>query len=267
MSPVTLIDSHCHLDFPQFQDDFAGVLSRAEDAGVRRMVTICTRVRRIDTLRAMAEAHREIYFSVGTHPHQAAEETDITVDDLLRHAAHEKCVAIGEAGLDYFYDNAPRDDQERGFRIHIDAARQSGLPLVIHARDADDDIAAILREESGKGPFPFIMHCFSAGRPLAETAIELGGYVSFSGILTFKRSDELRSIAADLPPDRLLVETDAPYLAPQPWRGQTNEPSYVAETNRVLAECHSVDPERMAEMTTQNCLRCFSKMPPLPEAV
>nr|WP_256478534.1 TatD family hydrolase [Notoacmeibacter sp. MSK16QG-6] len=260
-----MIDSHCHLDFPQLQEDFEGVLSRAKDAGIRRMVTISTRVKRVEALRALAEANEQIFFSVGTHPHQAAEEPDVTVEDLLTHAAHDKCVAIGEAGLDYFYDNAPRDDQERGFRTHIAAARQSGLPLVIHARDADDDIAAILREESGKGAFPFIMHCFSAGRPLAETAIELGGYVSFSGILTFKRSEELRAIASDIPQDRLLVETDAPYLAPQPWRGKTNEPSYVAETNRVLAECHGVDTERMATLTTQNCLRCFSKMPPLPE--
>ncbi len=262
---MTLIDSHCHLDFPQFQDDFAGVLARAAEAGVQRMVTISTRVRKIDALKRIAEANENIFFSVGTHPHQAAEETDITVEDLLDHAAHEKCVAIGEAGLDYFYDNAPRDNQERGFRTHIAAARRTGLPLVIHARNADDDVAAILREEQGKGVFPFIMHCFSSGRALAETAIELGGYVSFSGILTFKRSDELRAIAADLPQDRVLVETDAPYLAPQPWRGQTNEPAYVAETNRILAECHGVEPERMAALTTANCLRCFRKMPPMPE--
>ncbi|RLQ87867.1 TatD family hydrolase [Notoacmeibacter ruber] len=262
---MTLIDSHCHLDFPQFQEDFSGVLSRAANAGVRRMVTISTRVRQIETLRAIAEANDCIYFSVGTHPHQAAKETDVTVDELLNHAAHEKCVAIGEAGLDYFYDNAPRDDQERSFRIHIDAARQSGLPLVIHARDADEDVASILHEETGKGAFPFILHCFSSGRALAETAVELGGYVSFSGILTFKRSDELRAIAADLPLDRLLIETDAPYLAPQPWRGQTNEPAYVAETNRILAECHGMEASQMAARTTENCLRCFSKMPPLTE--
>lgn len=263
---MTLIDSHCHLDFPQFQGDFPGVLARARDSGIVRMVTISTRVRRIEALKEIAEANDNIYFSVGTHPHQAAEETDVSVAELLEHAKHPKCVAIGEAGLDYFYDNAPREDQERGFRIHIEAARQSRLPLVIHARDADDDIAAILREESGKGAFPFIMHCFSSGRRLAETAIDLGGFVSFSGILTFKRSDELRSIAAGLPKDRLLVETDAPYLAPQPWRGKTNEPAYVAETNRILAECHGLEAEKMAAITTENCLRCFSKMPPLEEA-
>jgi TatD DNase family protein len=256
-----LIDSHCHLDFPDFAEERAAIVARAREAGVGRLITICTRVRRFDQVLAVAEAFDNVYCSVGTHPHNAAEEPDVTVDDLVELAANPKVVAIGEAGLDYHYDHAPRAAQAAGFRTHIAAARLTGLPLVIHARNADDDIAAILREETGRGPFPFVLHCFSSGRDLAMTGVELGGYVSFSGILTFRNSQSLRDIARDLPPDRLLVETDAPYLAPVPHRGKRNEPAFVADTAAVLAQTLGLEPARLAEICTANTLRLFSKMP------
>ena len=258
-----LIDSHCHLDFPDFAEERDAIVSRALDAGVKRMVTISTRVKRFDAIRAIAEAHGPVFCSVGTHPHNALEEQDVTAEQLVALAGHPKCVAIGEAGLDYFYDKSPRDEQAKSFRAHIAAARETQLPLVIHARDADGDMAEILTEETGKGAFPFILHCFSSGRALAETGIALGGYVSFSGILTFKNSEAIRDIARDLPLDRLLVETDAPYLAPPPHRGKRNEPSFVVNTARVLAECKGVSEMELAEATTANCLRLFSKMPAL----
>lgn len=256
-----LIDSHCHLDFPEFAPERDAVVARAVAAGVGRMVSISTRVRRFPDLLALAEAHGEVFCSVGTHPHNAGEEPDITADELVDLSRHPKVVAIGEAGLDYHYDKAPRDVQAAGFRRHIDAARRTGLPLVIHAREADADLAAILRDEMGKGAFPFVFHCFSSGRRLAETGVELGGYVSFSGILTFRGSDELRAIARDLPHDRLLVETDAPYLAPPPYRGKRNEPAYVMHTAAVLAETLGLDASSVAALTTDNFFRLFSKMP------
>ena len=257
-----LVDSHCHLDFPDFAEERDAIVARALEAGVGRMVTISTRVRRFADILAIAEAYPQVYCSVGTHPHNAGEETDVTVDDLVRLAGHPKVVAIGEAGLDYFYDNAPRDAQAAGLRTHIAAARITGLPLVIHSRDADEDMASILTEETGKGAFPFVLHCFSSGRALAEAGIALGGYVSFSGILTFKRSDALRDIAGLLPHDRLLVETDAPYLAPQSRRGRRNEPSYVVETAGVLADAIGVSREEIARLTTENFFRLFRKVPP-----
>jgi TatD DNase family protein len=257
-----LVDSHCHLDFPDFAEERDAIIARALEAGVGRMVTISTRVRRFPDILAIAEAYPQVYCSVGTHPHNAGEETDVTVDDLVRLANHPKVVAIGEAGLDYFYDNAPRDAQAAGLRTHIAAARITGLPLVIHSRDADEDMASILTEETGKGAFPFVLHCFSSGRALAETGIALGGYVSFSGILTIKRSDALRDIARDLPHDRLLVETDAPYLAPQSRRGRRNEPSYVVETAGVLADAIGVSREEIGRLTTENFFRLFNKVPP-----
>jgi TatD DNase family protein len=225
------------------------------------MVTISTRVKRFPEVLAIAEAFDSVYCSVGTHPHNAAEEPDVTADELIRLAAHPKVVAIGEAGLDYHYDKSPRDAQAAGFRTHIAAARETGLPLVIHARMADDDIATILREEIGKGAFPFILHCFSSGRDLAVAGVELGGYVSFSGILTFKNSQDIRDVARDMPRDRLLVETDAPYLAPPPHRGKRNEPSYVVNTAAVLAETTGVSRAEIAATTTANFFRLFSKMP------
>ena len=256
-----LVDSHCHLDFPDFAEERAAIVARALAAGIRRMVTISTRVKRFPQVLEIAETFADVYCSVGTHPHNAAEELDVTGEDLVRLSAHPKVVAIGEAGLDYFYDKAPRDAQAQGFRTHIAAARETGLPLVIHSRDADDDMAAILEEETGKGAFPFILHCFSSGRRLAQVGVALGGYVSFSGILTFKNSTELRAIAADVPRDRLLVETDAPYLAPIPFRGKRNEPAYVANTAKMLAETIGVSGAEIADITTDNVFRLFAKMP------
>lgn len=256
-----LVDSHCHLDFPDFAEERAAIVARALAAGIGRMVTISTRVRRFQQILEIAETFNEVYCSVGTHPHNAAEELDVTADELVRLAGHPKVVAIGEAGLDYHYDKAPRDAQAQGFRTHIAAARRTGLPLVIHARNADDDMASILEDETGKGAFPFILHCFSSGRRLAEVGVALGGYVSFSGILTFRNSPELRAIAADIPRDRLLVETDAPYLAPIPHRGKRNEPAYVANTAKVLAETIGVSETEIADITTGNFFRLFTKMP------
>lgn len=256
-----LIDSHCHLDFPDFAEERDAIVERARAAGVRRMVTISTRVKKFDQVLAVAESYDDVFCSVGTHPHNADEELDVTTDDLIELSAHPKVVAIGEAGLDYYYDNAPREAQAIGFRRHIAAARETGLPLVIHSRSADDDMASILEEESGKGAFPFILHCFSAGRALAETGVRLGGYVSFSGILTFRNSEDIRAIARDLPLDRILVETDAPYLAPVPHRGKRNEPAFVADTARMLAETLEMDVEEIGRRTSENVYRLFSKMP------
>ncbi len=256
-----LVDSHCHLDFPDFADERADIIARALEAGVGRMVTISTRVRRFPQILEIAEAHEEVFCSIGTHPHNAAEELDVTADELIRLAAHPKVVAIGEAGLDYHYDKSPRPDQAKGFRTHIAAARETRLPLVIHARSADDDMIAILEEESGKGAFPFILHCFSSGRRLAEVGVALGGYVSFSGILTFRNSQDIRDIAAEIPRDRLLVETDAPYLAPVPHRGKRNEPAYVAYTAAVLAETIGISATEVSNLTTDNFFRLFNKMP------
>lgn len=259
-----LIDTHCHLDFPDFDTERDELVARAHAEGVTQMVTISTRVRKLDGLLAIADRYPSVFCSIGTHPNNAAEELDIEADDLVRLAgSHKKIVAIGEAGLDYFYDTQTPADQQTGFRRHIEAARRTQLPLVIHSRSADEDMAAILTEETGKGAFPFILHCFSSGADLARTGVELGGYISFSGILTFPKSEELREIAKTIPLDRLLVETDAPYLAPKRWRGQRNEPSYVVNTAEVLAEIRLMDFEEMARITTENTFRIFSKMPRL----
>jgi TatD DNase family protein len=254
-----LVDSHCHLDFPDFAAELDQVVARAATAGIGAMVTICTRVRRFEQVRAVAEQFDQIYCSVGTHPHNAAEELGVTAADLARLSDHPKVVAIGEAGLDYFYDNAPREAQAAGLRTHIAAARATGLPLVIHARDADEDMAAILREAAEEGAYPAVLHCFSSGRALAQTGIALGHYVSFSGILTFKNSETLRDIARDLPPDRILIETDSPYLAPPPHRGKRNEPAFVAQVAAVLAQVRGVSVDTIAEQTTDNFFRLFSK--------
>jgi len=256
-----LVDSHCHLDFPDFAAELDAVVGRARAADIARMVTISTKVGKFPALRTLAERFDDVFCSVGTHPHHAAKEPDVTVADLVAAAKHPKVVAIGEAGLDYHYDNSPRDAQERGFRNHIAAARETGLPLVIHAREADDDVACILEEESAKGAFPFVLHCFTGGADLARRGVALGGYVSFSGILTFKNSDGLRAIAANLPEDRILVETDAPFLAPQPYRGKRNEPAFVAETARVLAATRGVSDAAIAKVTSENFFRLFAKVP------
>ena len=256
-----LIDSHCHLDFDGLRDDLPGVLARARGAGVGHAITIGTRVRQFARVQAIAEANEMVSCTVGTHPHNADEEVDIDPGDVVRLADSPHVVGIGEAGLDYVYDNATRDNQHRVFRNHIAIARETGLPLVIHARGADDDVTDVLKEEMGQGAFSAVLHCFTGGTELAWTGIELGFYVSFSGILTFKNSGELRALAAAaLPLDRLLVETDAPYLAPLPHRGRTNEPSYVAHTAAVLAELRGVTNEEIASTTTDNVLRLFPKL-------
>ena len=254
-----LIDSHCHLDFEALANDIDGVLARAAAAGVTGMVTISTYVEKFSTYAGLAERYPNVWCSVGTHPHHADEELHIAVDDLVRLSAHPRCVAIGEAGLDYFYDNAPREAQATGLRRHIAAARITGLPLVIHSRQADDDMADILEEESGQGAFPFVLHCFTAGPDLARRALALGGYVSFSGIITFRNAEEIREVAKFVPADRYLIETDAPYLAPIPHRGQSNEPSFVRHTAEKLAEVRGISLEQLGRETTANFARLFSK--------
>src|SRR5262245_14647575 len=256
-----LVDSHCHLDFPDFAGELDGIIARAHAAGIARIVTISTRIKRHAEVLAIAERFPDVYCSVGTHPHHAHEELDIGVDELIARADHPKVVAIGEAGLDYFYDNSPRQAQERGFRNHISAARGTGLPLVIHARDADADVAAILEEETDEGAFDAVLHCFTGGAELARTALELGLYISFSGIVTFKKSEALREVAQSVPLDRLLVETDAPYLAPGKYRGKRNEPAYVVETAAVLAKLKGVSVHELARATTDNFFRLYSKAP------
>jgi TatD DNase family protein len=256
-----LVDSHCHLDFPDFEAELDAVVARAQAAGIGRIITISTRLRRHAQVLAIAEAFPQVFCSVGTHPHHAHEELDIGAAELIERAQHPKVVAIGEAGLDYHYDSSPREAQETSFRQHIAAARETGLPLVIHSRDCDADMARILQAETGKGAFLAVLHCFTGGRDLAMRAIELGHYISFTGILTFKNSAALRALAAELPADRILVETDAPYLAPLPHRGKRNEPAYVAETAKVLAQTRAVAPDDIARATTENFFRLFSKVP------
>jgi TatD DNase family protein len=256
-----LIDSHCHLDFPDFAAELDAVVARARAAGIARLVTICTRVRKFPQVLAVAEKFPEIFCSVGTHPHNAHEELDIDAKALIALTKNPKVVAIGEAGLDYHYDKSPRDAQAQGFRQHIAAARETGLPLVIHSREADADMARILEEETGKGAFPAVLHCYTGGRDLAFRAIELGLYIGFTGILTFKNGQDLRDLAKDLPAERILVETDAPYLAPLPYRGKRNEPAFVVETAKVLAATRGVSADEIARQTTDNFFRLFSKVP------
>ncbi len=256
-----LIDSHCHLDFPDFADDLDGIVTRAEAAGVGRIVTISTRVRRLGVLLDITARFPNVYCSVGTHPHQANEEDGIPAGELIELTKHPKVVALGEAGLDYFYEHGSRDAQERGFRAHIAAARATGLPLVIHTRDADDDCGRILEDEMAKGSFRAVLHCYTGGRELAMKAIALGLSISFTGILTFKKSEALRELAAELPADRIMVETDAPFLAPGKFRGKRNEPSYVVETAKALAQTRGVSLEEVARQTTENFFRLFSKVP------
>jgi len=256
-----LVDSHCHLDFKDFAEDLDAIVARAEAAGVGRIVTISTRVRRQADLLAIAERFPNVYCSVGTHPHEADEEEGIPAGELIERTKHPKVVALGEAGLDYFYQYGSREAQERGFRTHIAAARVTGLPLVIHTREADEDCGRILEEEIAKGPFKAVLHCYTGGRELAMKAIALGLSISFTGILTFKKSDALRALAAELPADRIMVETDAPYLAPGKHRGKRNEPSFVVEVARVLAEARGVSFEEISRQTTENFFRLFSKVP------
>lgn len=258
-----IVDSHCHLDFPDFASERDAIVERARAAGLARMITISTRVDKYEQVRSVAESYPDVFFTVGTHPHEAHLDPEVPAEHLARLARHPKCVGIGEAGLDYHYDRAPRDIAARVFRTHIAAARMTGLPLVIHTRDADADTAAILSEEMGQGAFKALLHCFTAGPELARTALDLGLSISFSGVLTFKKSDELRAIAASVPLDRLLVETDAPFLAPAPKRGKRNEPAFVVHTAAVLAGVKGISYEALAAATNSNVLALFDKMPAL----
>ncbi|MAQ86108.1 MAG: LuxR family transcriptional regulator [Maritimibacter sp.] len=255
-----ITDSHCHLDFPQFEGEHDALLARAAEAGVTRMVTICTRLRQEPQVRALAEAHAPVFYAAGTHPMSAAEEPLATVDELLALADHPKFVGIGETGLDYHYTADSKDIQQESLRIHIEACRQTGLPLIIHARDADEDMARILSEEHAAGAYSCVMHCFSSGRALAEAALGLGFYLSMSGIAAFPRSTELREIFADVPVDRVLVETDSPYLAPPPHRGKRNEPAFSAHTARVGADVYGLDYADFAARTQANFERLFSRV-------
>ncbi len=254
-----LVDSHCHLDFPGLNEDLDGVMARAAAGGVGAMVTICTRVDRFAEILAIAERFDNVFCSVGLHPHDAAAEPDLSTALLVELAAHDKVVGIGETGLDFHYDSSPRAQQAELFRRHIAAARQTGLPLIVHARAADDEMIEILRDETAKGPFPGVLHCFSSGPELAQAALALDFYISFSGILTFNKADAVRAVAALTPLDRLLVETDAPYLAPVPHRGKSNEPAFVANTARRLAEFRWMVDAEMAALTSGNFFRLFAK--------
>ncbi len=254
-----LVDSHCHLDFDVFDEDRQEAIQRARNAGVATMVTICTRVTRFEEIRSIAESDENIWCSVGIHPHQAEEEPVVSVEDLVSRAAHPKVIGIGETGLDYYYDNSLRALQETSFRTHIAAARETGLPLIVHTRDADEDMADILEDEMGKGAFPGVLHCFSSGRRLAERALDIGFYISLSGIVTFKNAEDLRDIARDVPVDRILVETDSPFLAPIPNRGKRNEPSFVVDTAARVAEVKGVDNQTLSTASTDNFFRLFNK--------
>lgn len=254
-----LIDSHCHLDFPELTSDESGVLARARTAGVGGMLTIGTRLDQFERVRAIAERHENVWCSVGVHPHEAKEEGQRTPDRLIEATRHPKVVGIGETGLDFYYEHSPRDEQAESFRAHIAASRQTGLPLIVHTRNADAETGDILEEEHGKGAFPGLIHCFSSGRAVAERALALGLYISISGIVTFKAAEELRAIVRDVPLDRLLVETDAPYLAPIPKRGKTNEPAFVAHTAAKVAELKGVSLAELEAATTDNFFRLFTK--------
>jgi len=251
-----LVDSHCHLDFPDFAEERDAIIARARAAGVATMLTIGTHLDQFPGVRAIAESYPDVWCSVGAHPHEAADHAALSASDLIRLAAHPRVVGIGETGLDFHYDHSPHDTQERVFRTHIAASRASGLPLIIHARAADDEVARILR---GERPPPGVMHCFSSGRALAEAALDLGFYISLSGIVTFKNAEELRAIVRDVPLERLLVETDAPYLAPVPFRGRRNEPAYIVQTATVVAALKGVEPAALARATSENFFRLFSK--------
>ena len=253
-----LVDSHCHLEFPDFAPEREAVIDRARAAGVGHMLTISTRVRRFDEIRAIAEAHDDISCSLGTHPHQAEEEPDITTDGLVALAAHPKVVGIGETGLDYHYDHSPRPIQQAAFRTHIRAALETGLPLIVHTREAEEDTIRILEEE-GQGRAKGVIHCFSSSRWLADQALALGFSLSFSGIVTFKKSDDIRETAKAAPLDRILVETDAPFLAPVPKRGHRNEPAFVAHTARLIAGLHGLEEGALAEITTRNFFALFAR--------
>ena len=256
---MTLVDSHCHLDFKDFADELDDVVKRAENAGISTLVTISTQLSTFDKVLEIAERFDNIYCSVGVHPHEADQEADVTAEQLIELARHPKVVGIGETGLDYYYDHSDRETQRACFRQHIIAARETGLPLIVHARDADEDMQEILRGEAGKGTFPGLIHCFTSTDAVAQCALELGMYISISGIITFNSAKDLRQVVAKVPLARLLVETDAPYLAPVPRRGKRNEPAFVIHTAEKLAEIKRVSPQELAAITSDNFFKLFSK--------
>ena len=258
---LSFIDSHAHLDYPQFADQLDDVIARAATHGVDEIITIGVKLSTSDAPRKIADTYSNVWFSAGIHPHEAENEPDAcNLEAILAAADHPRCVAIGEAGLDYFYETAPRQMQADSFRVQIEAARRTGTPIIVHSRDADDDMAALLEEEMAKGAFTGVMHCFSSGPELARRALDIGFYLSFSGILTFNKSDELRAIAAAAPTDRILVETDSPYLAPMPHRGKTNEPAHTRHVLTKLADVHNMTSHDMAAQTKQNTYNLFTKM-------
>lgn len=254
-----LVDSHCHLDFPAFADDFPAMLERARAAGVRTLQTISTRLGTVDTILDVASRDPDIWCSVGLHPHEAATEEDVSPDRIVALSDHPDVIGVGETGLDYYYEHSPRERQQESFRNHIEASRRTGLPLIVHARDADADIVAVLREEYEAGPFPGLIHCFTAGPELARAALDIGFLISISGIVTFKKAENVHAAAREVPLDRLLVETDSPFLAPVPHRGKRCEPAFVARTAAAIAELRQIDPSRLAAATTDNFFRLFSK--------
>jgi TatD DNase family protein len=254
-----LVDSHCHLDFDDFADELDDVVARARDNGVGLLVTISTRLSKFENVLAIAERFDNMYCTVGVHPHSADEEGDVQAERLIELSKHPKVIGIGETGLDYYYDYSDREKQRSNFRQHIIAARETGLPLIVHTRDAEEDTQAILREEAALGAFPGLIHCFTSTQELAATALDLGLSISISGILTFKSAQDLRDVVAGVPLERLLVETDSPYLAPVPKRGKRNEPSFVRHTAEALAELKGVSPEELAQVTTDNFFKLFSK--------
>ena len=258
-----LVDSHCHLDFPDFAEEVERVVGRAQTAGVGLMLSIGTRLDRFEGVLAMAERFPSVYCTVGVHPNEADSAPDVHVDQLLELAKHPKVIGFGETGLDFYYERSDRDRQKKAFRVHMEAARQAQLPVIIHTRDADHDMAQILTEEMEKGAFPALIHCFSSGQQLADLAVKFGFYVSISGIVTFKNADPLRQVVSTIPIDRLLVETDSPYLAPIPFRGKRNEPAHVVHTARKLAELKQVEEGALAQATTDNFRRLFTKIPPV----
>ncbi len=255
-----LVDSHCHLDFPEFAPELDAVVARAREAGIGTMLTICTSLERFAGVLAVAERYDDVWCSVGVHPHEAEKEGQSAPERLIELARHPKVVGIGETGLDYFYEHSPRQQQIDSFRAHIAASRVTGLPLIVHTRDADQYTADILAEEYAKGAFPGLIHCFSSTSVVADKAIELGFSISISGIVTFKPAEELRSIVRGLPLDRLLVETDSPYLAPAPKRGRRNEPAFVAHTAAKVAELKGVGMSELASATTENFFKLFNKV-------
>lgn len=254
-----LVDSHCHLNFPDFKEDLPEVVARAGEADVKVMQTICTHMAEFEDIYAITQRFANIYCSVGVHPHNADKAPIVKLETLLDAASRDKVIGIGETGLDFFYEYSPRKEQEESFRVHIAAARETGLPIIIHTRDADDDTIRILQDEMGKGAFPGLIHCFSSTRRLAEACLEMGLYISLSGILTFKKATDIQETAKDVPLERILVETDAPYLAPVPNRGKRNEPAFTKFTSQFLAELKVVDEADVARVTTDNFFRLFSK--------